>query len=233
MARAFKVRHVKVSGRREPRYAARLEAGERELVAGLMGQVAELIDVPASSPPTATSPQGTADADFDDIVARLGMSVGPDDLTAEAAEGSRAQRPGHVAADEDPAVRRLFPIANRADPDAAAEFARLSEAGLRRRKRDNLVRAARLLDAGDSVELAPDEAHALLVALTDVRVVLGERMGLRTDEDAAGLDIVAAELDEEDPRQHFILVYDFLTWLQESLAVALLRGVPDQGVDTG
>jgi hypothetical protein len=232
MARAFKVRHVKVSGRREPRYAARLEAGERELVAGLMGQVAELIDVPASAAPTGTPP-GTTDADFDDIVARLGMSVGPDDLTAEAAEGSRAQRPGHVAADEDPAVRRLFPIANRADPDAAAEFARLSEAGLRRRKRDNLVRAARLLDAGDSVELAPDEAHALLVALTDVRVVLGERMGLRTDDDAAELDIVASELDEEDPRLHFILVYDFLTWLQESLAVALLRSVPDQGEGTG
>ncbi|KAB7743233.1 DUF2017 family protein [Nostocoides sp. F2B08] len=223
MARGFKVRHVGAGRNKEPRYAARMDADERAIVAGLMLQVAELIEVPEA--PSAEAP---GDA-FEDIVARLGMSVGPAAPGPDAEEGSRAERPGHVAESEDPAVRRLFPIANRTDPEAAAEFARLSESGLRQRKRDNLLRAAAVLDVTDTIELTPADAQAVLVALTDVRVVIGERMGLRTDEDAASLDLVAAELDEDDPRLHFVLVYDFLTWLQESLAVALLRSVPEKG----
>lgn len=227
MARAFKVRHVTVGGRREPRYAARLDAAERTLVAGLMEQVADLIEVPTARP--ASSASDAADRDFEDIVARLGMSIGPDDAEAPAEAGSRAERPSHVADGEDPAIRRLFPIANRSDPEAAAEFARLSETGLRQRKRDNLLRSAALLAASDTLELTAGDANAVLVALTDVRVVLGERMGLRTDDDAAALDVVTRDLDEDDPRLHFVLVYDFLTWLQESLAVSLLRSVPEQG----
>jgi hypothetical protein len=186
--------------------------------------VAELIEVPEAPP--ASDASGDA---FEDIVARLGMSVGPAETGADAEAGSRAERPTHVAGSEDPAVRRLFPIANRADPEAAAEFARLSEAGLRQRKRDNLLRAAAVLDVSDTIELTAADAHAVLVALTDVRVVIGERLGLRSDEDAASLDSAVAELDESDPRLHFVLVYDFLTWLQESLAVALLRSVPEEG----
>lgn len=224
MARGFKVRHVGVGRNKQPRYAARMDADERAIVAGLMLQVAELIEVPEASP----TDDAPGDA-FEDIVARLGMSVGPVGSGPDAEEGSRAERPGHVAESEDPAVRRLFPIANRTDPEAAAEFARLSESGLRRRKRDNLLRAAAVLDANDVIELTPADAQSVLVALTDVRVVIGERMGLRSDEDAASLDLVAAELDEDDPRLHFVLVYDFLTWLQESLAVALLRSVPEKG----
>ena len=223
MARGFKVRHVGSGRNKEPRYAARMDADERAIVAGLMLQVAELIEVPE-----APGPAASGDA-FEDIVARRGMCVGPVGPGPDAEEGSRAERPGHVAESEDPAVRRLFPSANRTDPEAAAEFARLSESGLRQRKRDNLLRAAAVLDATDTIELTPADAQAVLVALTDVRVVIGERMGLRTDEDAASLDLVAAELDEDDPRLHFVLVYDFLTWLQESLAVALLRSVPAAG----
>lgn len=223
MARAFKVRKVAVGHRKEPRYAARLDASERALLAGLMGQVAELIEVPAAQ----ATPSGSGD--FQDIVARLGMSIGPDDAASTAEAGTRAERPDHVSDVEDPAVRRLFPIANRSDPEAAAEFARLSETGLRQRKRENLLRSAALLEGGDALELTPQDANALLVALTDVRVVLGERMGLHSDDDAAALELVVRDLDDDDPRLHFILVYDFLTWLQESLALALLRGVPEKG----
>lgn len=229
MARAFKVRKVSVRGRKEPRYAARLEDSERALVAGLMHQVAELIEVPEA---TATADHSSDHDSFEAIVSRLGMSVAPDDApdpSQSGEEGSRGARPEHVAGDEDPAVRRLFPIANRTDPEAAEEFARLSELGLRRRKRDNLLQAAALLEQSDNLELRPTDAQVLLVALTDVRVVLGERMALRTDDDAAVLELVARDLDEDDPRLHFILVYDFLTWLQESLALALLKSVPEAG----
>lgn len=230
MARAFKVRKVTVGGRKEPRYAARLEDSERALVAGLMHQVAELIDVP-EQPALPADHTGEGDS-FEDIVGRLGMSVGPEaapDPSRPGEEGTRGARPEHVAGYEDPAVRRLFPIANRADPEAAEEFARLSEVGLRRRKRDTLLQAAALLEQTDHLELRPAQAQVLLVALTDVRVVLGERMGLRSDDDAAAMEFVARDLDEEDPRLHYIMVYDFLTWLQESLALALLKGVPESG----
>ncbi|MDO5503752.1 MAG: DUF2017 domain-containing protein [Actinomycetia bacterium] len=231
MARAFKVRHVKIGRVKEPRYAARLEAVERDLVAGLAHQVAELIEVP--EPQGSTDPSGAEAADpFDDIVAQLGMSISPD-ASAPGEEGSRAEQPSHVAGVEDPAIRRLFPIANRTDDEAAAEFARLSETGLRRRKRENLLRAAALLGHSDVIELAPPDAHAFLVALTDIRVVLGERIGLRTDDDAAALEAMTRALDEDDPRLHFILVYDFLTWLQETLATALLRGIPEGGREPG
>lgn len=232
MARAFKVRKVSVGGRKEPRYAARLEVSERDLVAGLMHQVAELIEVPDA--PAAAEHAADGDS-FEAIVARLGMSVAPPDPAdgQSGEEGSRAARPEHVAGYEDPAVRRLFPIANRTDPQAAEEFARLTEVGLRRRKRDNLLQAAALLEQGDHLELLPAQAQVLLVALTDVRVVLGERMALRTDDDAAALELVARDLDEDDPRLHYILVYDFLTWLQESLALALLRSVPEAGTRGG
>lgn len=231
MARAFKVRQVTVAGRKEPRYAARLDAGERILVGGLMAQVADLIEVP--DPPAPRPGESGAGSDFDDIVARLGMSIATDDAETLGQAGSRAERPSHVLDSEDPAIRRLFPIANRSDPHAAAEFARLSEIGLRQRKRDNLLRGAALMDRSGAIELTPQDATTLLVALTDVRVVLGERMGLRSDEDAAALELVVEDLDEDDPRLQLVLIYDFLTWLQESLALALLRGVPPEGTAGG
>lgn len=31
-------------------------------------------------------------------------------------------------------------------------------------------------------------------------------------------------MDEDDPRLHAMSVYDFLTWLQETLATAMLPG---------
>ena len=224
MARAFRLRQVGPRGRKEPRFTARLDQEERDLLAGLLHQVAELIDVPEGTP--ASSAPGAQVDPFDDIVSRLGM--GSDDGSA-GGEGTRGERPSHVRGEEDPAIRRLFPIANRTDDEAAAEFARLSEAGLRQRKRDNLLAAVEMLEHGDAIELTSSQAHTFLVALTDIRVVLGERMGLRTDTDAALLDVTAASLGEDDPRLHFILVYDFLTWLQETLATALLHTVPEQG----
>ena len=64
----------------------------------------------------------------------------------------------------------------------------------------------------------------MLKALTDVRLVLGERMGLRTDEDVEVLDAAAEHLDPDDPLGYALAVYDFLTWLQETLASAMLEG---------
>ena len=65
-----------------------------------------------------------------------------------------------------------------------------------------------------------------MVALTDTRLVLGERLGLRTDEDALALDDGVATLDPDDPAVYAASFYDFLTWMQESLTTAMLgRGL--------
>jgi hypothetical protein len=202
------------------RYAARLDPFERSLLVGLMEQVRDLLggdEAAAPEPPGPTAPF-TGDAAFDDIVAGLGDVGGTVPGPAPDARSF---------GDRDPALQRLLPAGNRADEQAAAEFRRLTEAGLRRRKVDTLDRAIGALKGeGDTVELDAATASALVVALTDVRLVIGERLGLREDADVERLEEVVAQLDPDEPLAHAAAVYDFLTWLQETLAHALLPGRP-------
>ncbi|MFQ6173052.1 DUF2017 domain-containing protein [Oryzobacter sp. R7] len=202
MARGFR---RKGSGG-EVRFAATLDPLERATIAGLMDQVHDLLD-PAD-------PEVGGDDDFSAIVAGLGMgvTVAPEDqVDLDAA-----------ALERDPALDRLLPTANRVDDEAAAEFRRLTETGLRQRKAGALAEAAATLRHDDRLRLSEAEARAFLVALTDVRLVLGERMGLRTDEDLETLERAATELEDDDPLGYALAVYDFLTWLQETLASAML-----------
>ena len=62
----------------------------------------------------------------------------------------------------------------------------------------------------------------MVVALTDVRLLLGERLGLRTDEDAEALAVRLEQGDDDDPATVLAAYYDFMTWLQESLTQALM-----------
>ena len=130
---------------------------------------------------------------------------------------------------EDPALARLLPDAARDDADAAHEFRRFTERGLRARKRQALRTARETLSRGAGPVLDDAEARSWLTALTDVRLVLGERLGVRTDADAEGLEDLLHEADEDDPRVWLAAVYDFLTWLQETLVTVLLAGLPEEG----
>jgi transcriptional regulator of acetoin/glycerol metabolism len=100
----------------------------------------------------------------------------------------------------------------------------MTEHGLRERKTLNLTTAIDALTAGegDKVTLDAEQAQATVVALTDVRLLLGERLDLRTDEDADALEERLNQADDTDPFLHLAAYYDFLTWLQESLAQALM-----------
>ena len=129
--------------------------------------------------------------DFASIVAGLGMGV------TVAAEDQADLDPDDAG--RDPALDRLLPTANRQDDEVAAEFRRLTETGLRQRKAGALETAADLLRGEDKLRLDAGQARAVLTALTDVRLVLGERMGLRTDEDVDVLEAAAADLDPDDP----------------------------------
>lgn len=190
------------------RYAAQLDPLERATVAGLMDQVHDLLH-------PAPVPRGDGD-DFASIVAGLGMGV-----TVAAEDQADLDASG---AERDPALERLLPTANRTDDEAASEFRRLTETGLRQRKAAALALAAELMRAEDKVRLDEEQARTFLTALTDVRLVLGERMGLRADDDIDALEAAAAELDPDDPLAYALAVYDFLTWLQETLASAMLEG---------
>lgn len=205
MARAFR--------RKGERFVAKFDEMERGVVAGLMEQTREIV-----APPDVGDRSETGDA-FEDLVAGLGVSVAGEDQEIV---------PEQDPFDRDPALERLLPTAHRADEQVAAEFRRLTEHGLRDRKATNLATAiAALRDAsGDRLELTREQAEAVLVALTDTRLVLGERLGLRTDEDALTLDERISALNPDDPAVYAASFYDFLTWMQESLTAAMLgRGL--------
>ena len=189
--------------RKRNRIVAELEAVEREVVVGLLRQTHEFL---------APEPREPTGDPFDDLVARLGLPKLDDPEPAEA-QGPR-----------DPALERLLPAANREDPAMAAEFRRLTEHGLRERKTANLATAISALQGsdGDEVRLDQEQAQALVVALTDVRLLLGERLGLRTDEDADALQDRLEAASEDDAELYLAAYYDFMTWLQESLTQALM-----------
>jgi hypothetical protein len=159
---------------------------------------------------------GTAADDTDPLAAMLGIGTAVD-------------------APADPALARLLPDAHRDDPEAAAEFRRYTEVGLRERKRAGIELARRTLGREGALVLDEEEARAWVVALTDVRLVLASRMGLEVDEDHERLQALAvaemeAEADPEVPSERSVAVelavYDVLTWLQETLVSALMEPLP-------
>ena len=169
MARGFK--------RRDGRFVAKLDAVERGLVVGLMEQVLELIEPeqPAEGMPGgrhgAEGEAGAGGDEFDQIVAGLGgIGMG---VSLSAAD-QVPELSGSVPQERDPALERIFPTANREDDQIAAEFRRLTEDGLRARKSANLTTAIGALSSieDQKISLEQPQALALLIALTDVRLVL-------------------------------------------------------------
>lgn len=176
---------------------ARLDAHEKALLAHLLVEVYELLD------------DGSA-AEADPLAAMVGIGTA-------------------VEAPADPALARLLPDGHRDDPEASADFRRYTELGLRQRKRANLEIARVSLGREGTLVLDDAEARAWVVALTDVRLVLAERMGLRTDDDhdrLRGSAEAQAERGDEGPMV-MLSLYDFLTWLQETLVEALAEPLPD------
>jgi hypothetical protein len=178
---------------------------------------------------------------------------------------------GTVPAPDDPAVRRLLPDASRDDPAVSAEFRRLTEADLRSTKVERLRAVWRAMrepggpghaprtrrwigiDDDDDVVVTRADAPSFAAALTDVRLVLAQRLGLETEEDADRLyqDLEAQAAAEEEAagvgrpdddtlparevvarevRAYLGSVYAALSWLQETLVTAMLADLePDAG----
>lgn len=137
---------------------------------------------------------------------------------------------GPTTEPEDPVLARLFPTAYPDDEEAAGEFRRFTEGGLR----DAKARSASLVidqleDAGlppvltedgtwVDVELDDASAQAWLRSFTDVRLAIATRLGIEDgDED------FWASLPDDDPRTHVHDIYEWAGFLQETLVRALWR----------
>ncbi|MFK5635912.1 MULTISPECIES: DUF2017 family protein [unclassified Ornithinimicrobium] len=186
--------------RRGQRVVARFDAEELGLVAHVLRLTRDFV---APERPDTGDP-------FLDLVAGLGDEVDPEEPS-------------------DPALARLLPPASRDDAEQATEFRRLTEHGLRSRKAATISTAVAALEAADPprLDLDLDQARALTMALTDARLILGERLGLRTDEDSERLhaqleQALVGDIELDPATAQKMAYYDFLSWVQESVTAALL-----------
>jgi hypothetical protein len=171
-----------------------LDRAEASLVVSLVSQVSALLA------------EGSAPIDGDPI---------------EVLEASIAE---DTPSPDTPILERLLPEAYREDPDAAAEFRRLTDADLRATKRaalqqilDDIGTAGSLGRARNiTVDLTEPAATAWLHALADVRLALGIRLDITED-----TSVEEGELPPESSRAAELAVYDWLTWLQDALVRAM------------
>lgn len=187
--------------RRSGRVIATFSGFEADLLRSLAAQLVELL----------RNESAIVDDDRDPLEAMLDFS-GP------------ADEP------DDPVLARLFPTAYRDDAEAASEFRRFTEGGLR----DGKARAAaRIIDTLEDaglpplldqeglvidVELEPGEAETWLRSFTDVRLALATRLGVEEGDEA-----VWYAMPEDDPRSQAHDIYEWVGYLQETLVRALLR----------
>lgn len=182
---------------------ARFAKPEAIVIRDLVTQVIELVAgddaEPAAGGPRPAAPGGTPDIpDAAELEAMVGL-------------GAEADLP------DDPVLARLLPDAYREDPEAAREFRRFTESGLRSAK----VAAARTLLAtlppgGGKVRLSAEQAEQWLRTLNDVRLALGVRLGVTDDFDA-----LSDSVPPGDPRYAYVQIYQWLAYVQGSLVAAL------------
>jgi hypothetical protein len=144
-----------------------------------------------------------------DMVAPDPTSIPSDPIAAMVGITPDARTP------EDPAMARLLPDAY-AEPELAGEFRRFTESDLRATKMANARRAISALSRPMPVELDRADILAWLATLNDLRLVLGTRLEVTEEHrpDLSTMSPLAAQT---------YLVYDWLTYLQDSL----LTAVPD------
>jgi len=117
----------------------------------------------------------------------------------------------------DPALARLFPDAYSDDEEAASEFRRFTERSLRETKMAHARTVAHSIDrSGNKIVLGDADAQAWLGTLNDLRLTLGSRLGIDEDNHE---DFLA--LPEDHPTFALYHVYDWLTFLQDTLIRAL------------
>ncbi|MDH2414002.1 DUF2017 domain-containing protein [Nocardioides sp. CER19] len=184
--------------RRSGRIIANFTGFEADLLRSLAGQLVELLRNESAAP-----------VERDPLEAMLDFS-GPTTLP------------------EDPVLARLFPSAYRDDDEAAGDFRRFTEGGLRDGKAaaaatiiDGLEEAGlppELTEEGLMIDVELDEptAEAWMRSFTDIRLALATRLEVEEGDEAYW-----ASLPDDDPRGQAHDIYDWVGYLQETLVEAL------------
>lgn len=186
-------------------YAAHMDRAERDVFGSVTREVLALV----------RSVEGAPSAEPDAIVERA----------QDAAAGLPSFSVEAVPTPDDSALRRLFPAAVRDDDDAAAEFRRLAQPELASAKVARLERLAALFAAeGPAVVVDRADAREVAAALTDVRLVVADRLGVVTDADAERVATSVYDAWDGDAEEPPILatVHVLLTVLQDTLVEAML-----------
>lgn len=141
---------------------------------------------------------------------------------------------------EDPVLRRLLPNAYD-DVEAAAEFRRYTEHGLREKKRahamtiyeallpqDEEWNADNPIDRGSlEIEITPLETMDWLSGLNDLRLALAVRLGIENQERSTRSENASTThqryelMKESDPMKAVYAVYNWLGSIQQSLIESL------------
>ena len=135
---------------------------------------------------------------------------------------------GPTSEPEDPVLARLFPTAYQQDDEAASEFRRYTESGLRDGKAAGAANVIDTLEeAGLPAELTEEQlvidveidqptAETWLRTFTDLRLALATRLEIE-----AGDDDYWFTLPDDDPRSQAYDIYHWIGLLQETLVEAL------------
>ncbi|GAA4839111.1 DUF2017 domain-containing protein [Saccharopolyspora rosea] len=181
--------------RKNGHVVAELSQQEAAVIRGLVGQIKDMLTARA------------AEAPQDELAELTGIRTGP------------------TAPPEDRVLARLLPDFYRHDPTtgetdeeqagAAGAMRSLHEPGLLEAK----TGVAELVletcpPAGGRVRLTGDQADSWLAALNDVRLALGTALDVEED--------MPEDLPEDDLRREHLGVYQWLTWVQDSLVNALI-----------
>ncbi|MDF9717139.1 DUF2017 domain-containing protein [Nocardioides sp. ChNu-99] len=187
--------------RRSRRIIATFTGFEADLLRSLAGQLVELLRNEAAVPRD----------DLDPLEAML-------DFT------------GPTVAPEDPVLARLFPTAYPGDEEAAGEFRRYTEGGLRDGKTaaacriiEDLEEAGlpdELTEDGLMIDVELDEpvAETWMRSFTDIRLALATRLGIEDGDEARWM-----ALPDDDPRAQAHDIFEWVGYLQETLVGALTR----------
>jgi hypothetical protein len=110
---------------------------------------------------------------------------------------------------DEPSLRRLFPPAYASDENQEfeGEYRRLMGDDLRDRHREALQV---LMATADADELDDEQAQSWLIALNELRLVLGTTLDVGEDE-------IEDTVDEDDPRAPGLNLYHYLSYLQDRL----------------
>lgn len=186
---------------RDGRVAVRLSGDEVGLLRNLVEQVLDLVDEGGSGADRSGAPSGDEHSD----------APGASELASMLGIRESARPP------DDPVLARLFPDGYRDDAEAAGEFRRYTEDGLRDAKRTAAGEVlASTSGGGGTFTVDVERADAWLRVLNDVRLALGTRLEIGEDAHEE-----LSRMDPADPRYPGYVAYDWLSFLQESLVRAL------------